>query len=131
MCGIVCEGEMMIECVCVVCWMMEVMIGWGGVMMMMMTTRVGRVNEFGEEEDVVDGVNVFDGDDDEDEDGYEDEEGYFVGIVVFVWEDEVYMYGGLAYEGEFVMSVYRWSGRGVCYEVVVMVVDGEVGVFLG
>ena len=126
--GIAREGETTIERARVARRTTEVTIGRGGATTTTATTRAGRVNEFGEEEDAVDGANAFDGDDDEDEDGYEDEEGYFVGTAAFVWEDEVYTYGGLAHEGEFVTSVYRWSGRGACYEVAATAADGEVGV---
>jgi len=65
---------------------------------------------------------------DEDEpDGSYEEEGYFVGSAAFVWEDEVYTYGGLAHEGEFVTNIYRWSGRGACYEVPATATEPEVG----
>ena len=63
------------------------------------------------------------------DDAYEeDDAGYFVGSAAFVWEDEVYTYGGLAHEGEFVTSVYRWSGRGACYEVTATASDPDIGV---
>jgi len=35
-----------------------------------------------------------------DGEGDDDTEGYFVGSTAFVWEDEVYTYGGLAQEGD-------------------------------
>jgi len=92
------------------------------------TSRRIITNEFGEEEEVeVDDVGV-----DASERGFdaeeEETEGYFVGSAAFVWEDEVYTYGGLTHEGEFVTSVYRWSGRGACYEVPATATDKEVGV---
>lgn len=82
------------------------------------------VNEFGEDAGAIDVGQVQS---DPDEDG-DDDYGYFVGSVAFVWEQEVYTYGGLAHEGEFVTSVYRWSGRGACYEVTATAIDPEIGV---
>ena len=32
-------------------------------------------------------------------------------------QDEIYTYGGLTPEGEFVTAMYRWSGRGSSFEV--------------
>jgi len=80
------------------------------------------------EDDVAEAVdadeeNYMDRDDMDDGDA----ESYFVGSAAFVWEDEVYTYGGLAHEGEFVTNIYRWSGRGACYEVPATATDPEVG----
>lgn len=92
-------------------------VGGATTKMMMKTTRT------------MGGTRMDTNDDDDDTlsgDGYEDE-GYFVGSAAFVWEDEVYTYGGLAHEGEFVTNIYRWSGRGACYEVPATATEPEVG----
>ena len=62
--GIAREGETTIERARVARRTTEVTIGRGGATTTTTTTRAGRVNEFGEEEDAVDGANAFDGDDD-------------------------------------------------------------------
>lgn len=57
----------------------------------------------------------------------EDVDAYLVGAIAVVWENEVYTYGGLAPEGEFVTAVTRWSGRGLATEIHARAADPKVG----
>ena len=70
-------------------------------------------------------MNEFDGGEGGDA---EDVDAYLVGAVSVVWEDELYTFGGLAPEGEFVTAVSRWSGRGQTSEVAARASDPRVGV---
>eukprot|EP00227_Mantoniella_beaufortii_P007284 CAMPEP_0197585694 /NCGR_PEP_ID=MMETSP1326-20131121/7914_1 /TAXON_ID=1155430 /ORGANISM="Genus nov. species nov., Strain RCC2288" /LENGTH=351 /DNA_ID=CAMNT_0043150237 /DNA_START=141 /DNA_END=1193 /DNA_ORIENTATION=- len=60
--------------------------------------------------------------------GPEDVDSYLVGATCIVWEDELYTYGGLAPEGEFVTSISRWSGRGQCTDVQATAANAKVGI---
>ena len=50
-------------------------------------------------------------------------ESYLVGAASVVWEGELYTYGGLTPEGEFLTAVKRWSGRGANVEVAARAAD--------
>lgn len=54
-------------------------------------------------------------------------ESYLVGAASVVWEGELYTYGGLTPEGEFLTAVKRWSGRGSNSEVAASAADAAVG----
>ena len=54
-------------------------------------------------------------------------ESYLVGAASVVWEGELYTYGGLTPEGEFLTAVKRWSGRGANVEVAARAADAELG----
>ena len=54
-------------------------------------------------------------------------ESYLVGAASVVWEGELYTYGGLTPEGEFLTAVKRWSGRGSNSEVAASAADTAVG----
>lgn len=53
---------------------------------------------------------------------------YLVGATCCVWEDELYAYGGLTPEGEFVTTITRWSGRGQTTEVPAQPSDARLGI---
>ena len=54
-------------------------------------------------------------------------ESYLVGAASVVWEGELYTYGGLTPEGEFLTAVKRWSGRGSNAEVAARAADENLG----
>lgn len=66
---------------------------------------------------------------DEEDEGSEQAapESYLVGAASVVWEGELYTYGGLTPEGEFLTAVKRWSGRGASSEVAARAADPAVG----
>ena len=53
---------------------------------------------------------------------------YVVGSASVVWEGELYTYGGLTPDGEFVSAITRWSGRGQTSEVNASASDPKRGV---
>ena len=57
-----------------------------------------------------------------------DPDSYLVGATCVVWEGELYTYGGLTPEGEFVESIQRWSGRGQNTEVHASASDPNIGI---
>ena len=57
-----------------------------------------------------------------------DPDSYLVGATCVVWEGELYTYGGLTPEGEFVESILRWSGRGQTTEVHASPANPKIGI---
>jgi hypothetical protein len=70
-------------------------------------------------------LNVSDEEDDASEQAAP--ESYLVGAASVVWEGELYTYGGLTPEGEFLTALKRWSGRGSNSEVAASAADAAVG----
>lgn len=73
--------------------------------------------------DVMEDFNASD-----EEDMLADPEGYLVGATSMVWEDELYTYGGLAPEGEFVDIILRWSGKDQSTELQARAANPDVGI---
>ena len=73
--------------------------------------------------DVMEDFNASD-----EEDMLSDPEGYLVGATSMVWEDELYTYGGLAPEGEFVDIILRWSGKDQSTELQARAANPDVGI---
>ena len=64
----------------------------------------------------------------DEEDTLGDPEGYLVGATSMVWEDELYTYGGLAPEGEFVDIILRWGGKDQSTELQARPANPDVGI---
>ena len=64
----------------------------------------------------------------DEEDTLGDPEGYLVGATSMVWEDELYTYGGLAPEGEFVDIILRWGGKDQSTELQARAANPDVGI---
>ena len=74
-------------------------------------------------------VNAYDefNNSDEDNDSETAPDSYLVGAASAVWEGELYTYGGLTPNGEFVSAILRWSGRGQNSELTAQAADASVG----